>query len=59
MTLTERVKTFTGWTPSQPNPAECHCDHKLQGTGAVFYQSVGLIQCAECGGWQGVRKPIE
>ena len=59
MTLAERVKTFTDWQPGQPVPATCGCDHKLQGTGAVFYQSVGLIQCANCSGWQRVRKPIE
>lgn len=33
-------------------------DHKLIGTGAVFYQSTGLLQCALCHGWQLIRKPI-
>lgn len=39
-------------------PKICEHDHKLQGTGA-FYQSVGLIQCAHCKGWQLIRKPIK
>ena len=50
----ERVKAFS----QETNPKLCHCDHKLQGTGAVFYQSTKLIQCANCTGWQNVRKPI-
>lgn len=39
-------------------PKICYREHKLQGTG-VFYQSVGLIQCADCKGWQLIRKPIK
>lgn len=38
---------------------ECSCDHKLHNTGGVFYQSVGLIDCANCGGWQAIRKGIK
>lgn len=59
MTLAERVKTFTGWQPGNHEPTECRCDHKLQGTGAVFYQSVGVLHCARCRGWQLIRKPVE
>jgi len=51
----EQVKTFS----QEVNPSLCRCDHKLQGTGAVFYQSTELLQCANCKGWQKVRKPIE
>lgn len=51
----EQVKVFS----QEDNPALCRCDHKLQGTGAVFYQSTKLLQCANCKGWQMVRKPIE
>jgi len=40
-------------------PTECACDHQLSGTGAVFFQSVGLLRCANCYGWQLIRKPIE
>ena len=54
MTLTERARTFSG----EADPKPCTHDHKLQGTGAVFYQSVGLLQCAICGGWQLIKKPI-
>lgn len=38
---------------------ECQCDHKLAGTGGVFYQSTGWIECTVCHGWQPIRKPIE
>ena len=51
----EQVKTFS----QETDPKLCRCDHKLQGTGAVFYQSTKLLQCANCKGWQMVRKPIE
>lgn len=51
----EQVKVFS----QEDNPALCRCDHKLQGTGAIFYQSTKLLQCANCKGWQMVRKPIE
>lgn len=54
MDFLTRVRLFSG----EENPKLCHCDHKLQGTG-VFFQSVKLIQCATCKGWQKVRKPIE
>lgn len=53
--LTEAVRQFCG----EEHPKQCVCDHKLHGTGAVFYQSVGLLQCANCGGWQWIRKPIK
>lgn len=51
----ERVRVFSG----EQEPKICQCDHKLQNTGGVFYQSVKLLQCANCKGWQKVRKPIE
>jgi len=51
----EQVKTFS----QETQPKLCRCDHKLQGTGAVFYQSTKLLQCSNCHGWQQVRKPIE
>ena len=51
----EQVKVFS----QETQPKLCRCDHKLQGTGAVFYQSTELLQCANCRGWQKVRKPIE
>lgn len=53
--LLERVKHFT----TDPNPpVECRHKHQLQGSGAVFFQGVGLIQCGECYGWQFIRKPV-
>lgn len=54
MDFLARARLFTG----EENPKVCTCDHKLQGTG-VFFQSVELIQCATCKGWQPVRKPIK
>lgn len=48
----------TGCFPP-PNHKHCECDHKLCGTGAVFYQSTGWIECTACRGWQPIRKPIE
>lgn len=51
----EQVKVFS----QETQPKLCRCDHKLQGTGAVFYQSTKLLQCSNCHGWQQVRKPIE
>lgn len=38
---------------------ECECDHQLAGTGGVFYQSTGWIECTNCTGWQPIRKPIK
>jgi len=54
--LTRRVREFTG---SQTPVTECHHQHQLQGTGAIFYQSTGLLSCSLCGGWQLIRKPIK
>ena len=55
MTETQRkAAAFSG----ENTPKVCEHDHKLMGT-AVFYQSVGLLQCAECKGWQLIRKPIK
>ena len=53
--IAERVTDLTG----DPQPHGCDCDHKLQGTGGVFYQSVGLLYCACCGGWQEIRSQIK
>lgn len=55
MTLQDRARAFSG----EHSPAKCRHKHKLQGTGAVFYQSAGLLQCSRCGGWQLIRKPIK
>lgn len=48
------IQLFSG----EERPRLCRHKHKLAGTG-VFYQSVGLIQCATCSGWQKIRKPIK
>lgn len=37
----------------------CSCKHELSGTGAVFFQSLGIIYCNECKGQQPIRKPIK
>lgn len=53
--LMQRVKSFS----KQTNPKLCRCDHKLQYTGAVFYQSMQILECSICNGWQDIRKPIK
>jgi hypothetical protein len=45
-------------TSTPDSNIECLHDHGLIGTGAVFYQSTGLLQCALCHGWQLIRNPI-
>lgn len=40
------------------SPSICNCEHRLQGTGAVFLQSLELLVCNECKGWQLIRKVI-
>lgn len=37
---------------------DCHCDHQIINTGAVFLQSLGWIICTKCEGVQPIRKPI-
>ena len=51
----DQVRSFSG----EVSPSLCVCDHKLQNTGAVFYQSMKVLQCSNCNGWQQVRKPIQ
>jgi hypothetical protein len=51
----ERIAVFSG----EKNPKACRHKHKLQGTGALFYQSFGLLQCSRCRGWQHIRKVIK
>ncbi len=36
----------------------CRHKHQLGGTGAVFFQSLGFLRCAECGGYQAIKKPL-
>lgn len=53
------MKTTTktdNFDPEKEKP--CNCDHKLQGSGAVFLQSIGWLYCSNCKGWQRIRKPI-
>lgn len=54
--LSARVRDFR---PGATIVWECLCDHKLTDTGGVFYQSVGLLECVRCGGWQAIRKGIK
>lgn len=49
----QRAKTFSG----EENPSYCSHTHQRRGTG-VFYNSVELIHCLECRGWQSVRRVI-
>ena len=54
-TLRQQVARFSG----DKRITLCRHKHKLQGTGAVFFQSVGLLQCAKCRGWQKIEKGIK
>lgn len=59
MSITKTTPTTA--TDDDFNPAtekQCECDHKLQGTGAVFFQSIGWLYCVNCRGWQRIRKPV-
>ena len=49
----QRAKSFSG----EENPRYCSHTHQRRGTG-VFYNSVELIHCFECLGWQSVRRAI-
>lgn len=42
--------TFTG---------KCRHKHELTGTGAVFFQSLGILKCAKCGKFQLIKKPLK
>jgi len=51
---TEKPDTFF-----PENGKECRCKgHKLQDTGAVFFQSLGFLYCANCGGWQKIKHEL-
>ncbi len=54
--LSSAVNRF--W-PDHGPAVTCRHKHQLAGTGAVFFQSAGLLRCARCGGWQYIRKPVK
>ena len=59
ITLRSRLELLGYVDTSTPDLSiECLHDHNLIGTGAVFYQSTGLLQCNHCKGWQLIRKPV-
>jgi hypothetical protein len=59
ITLSNRLKLLGFADTLTPDAnIECLHDHQLVGTGAVFFQSTGLLQCNHCKGWQLIRKPI-
>ena len=60
ITLRSRLELLGYVDTSTPDLSiECLHDHKLIGTGAVFYQSTGLLQCNHCKKWQEIRKPVK
>ena len=56
--LRERAIALGVLKPSE-TPHECRCDHSLIGSGAVFFQSHGILLCNNCRGFQLIRKPVE
>ena len=38
--------------------SNCGHSHSLTGT-AVFYQSLGVLQCNKCSGYQAIKKPLK
>jgi len=36
---------------------QCFHDHQLLET-AVFFQSLGVLKCNQCGGYQAIKKPL-
>lgn len=49
-----KVKVFDAGFQYKP----CRHKHKLQGT-AIFFQSLGFLICAKCGGQQAIKKPLD
>lgn len=37
----------------------CAHDHQLANTGAIFFQSQGLLYCNRCKGFQLIRHPLK
>ena len=54
MTFIERVKSFS----READPKVCTCKQERNGTG-VFYNSVDIIYCVTCHGWQDMKAPIK
>lgn len=53
------MTTTTGTDDVDPSKEkQCRHKHKMQGTGAVFFHSIGWLQCNKCKGWQRIRKLI-
>lgn len=51
--LLQQAQTFS----EEANPTSCECVHQRRYTG-VFYNSVELIHCLACKGWQSIRRVI-
>ena len=56
--LRERAIALGVLKPSE-TPHECRCDHKLIGSGAVFFRSHVILFCSNCRGFQMIRKQVE
>lgn len=48
-----QAKSFS----EEVNPRACECTHQRWYTG-IFYNSVEMIQCLTCKGWQSIRRVI-
>jgi hypothetical protein len=53
LVILDRARVFSG----EAQVTLCTHQHRRRGTG-IFYNSVGLIHCLECKGWQHARSAI-
>lgn len=37
----------------------CRHKHELNGSGAIFFQSLGFLKCARCKKYQLIKKPLK
>jgi hypothetical protein len=40
------------------NPHKCTCKHDRIATGGIFYNSLGVLECINCHGWQLIKQKI-
>lgn len=58
MLIRELLVRFDWISPTE-GAVMCMHNHKLGGTGAIFFQSQGLLYCNLCKGFQLIRHPLK